>query len=604
MTPTLQQTQLLFSRSNKDNFTQTIRVVIYGRVSTEHEEQLSAFDNQMEWYSMLLRAHPNWNVVKKPYSDKSTGTNTKKRADFNQMIEDAMNGEFDLIVTREVCRFARNTIDSLFYTRMLKSKNVEVYFVNDGIWSLDSDGELRLTIISALAQEESRKISERVRAGQLISRENGILYGHNAFGYKHIKGEKSEDSHYILDVEESATVRRIFDLYLAGYGMKAICSKLIEEGRKNASGLVKFDCTQISRILDNKLYAGYVVYNKSHKEDFLGKRIVNHDKSTYQYIKSDKVIPIITEDEYDRVQMIKQNRKKSTKGKAQCKRESTDRYTKKLVCSCGKSYQKFKWHVLTDGTKVWGYQCRNIINNKSAGFREKNGQSTDGYCSVPSVCQWKLDFMLDSIVKELWEDPSQTIDKLLNIVAANYTANNDNDEKIKRIQLLKEEISKIMTRKENLEMKWLDGKLNDSDHDRLCGVLDTNIDTFQSEINALTALIEEVPDAAALEEKMNNIRLMEQLLLNNDNLTKLNIDDTFIDTFIARITPCEDRKFKWYLNIGSGRGWGFFSEDAYELYDYYTLSYSQAQRYRKARNQYLRKNQWEDIKVEIYIRTN
>lgn len=181
-----QPVQILYNRSFKDNYTQKIRVAIYGRISTEHEEQLSAFDNQMEWYSMLLRAHPNWDVVKKPYSDKSTGTNTKKRSDFNQMIEDAMNGEFDLIVTREVCRFARNTIDSLFYTRMLKTKKVEVYFVNDGIWSLDSDGELRLTIISALAQEESRKISERVRAGQLISRENGILYGYNAFGYKHV----------------------------------------------------------------------------------------------------------------------------------------------------------------------------------------------------------------------------------------------------------------------------------------------------------------------------------------------------------------------------------------------------------------------------------
>ncbi|MCQ2497700.1 MAG: recombinase family protein [Lachnospiraceae bacterium] len=604
MTPTMQQTPILFSRSNKDNYTQPIRVAIYGRVSTEHEEQLSAFDNQMEWYSMLLKTHPNWNVVRRPYSDKSTGTNTKKRDDFNQMIDDAMNGQFDLIITREVCRFARNTIDSLFYTRMLKNKKVEVYFVNDGIWSLDSDGELRLTIIAALAQDESRKISERVRAGQLISRENGILYGYNAFGYKHVKGEKSKDSHYILDVEDSATVRRIFDLYLAGYGMKAICSKLIEEGRKNASGLVKFDCTQISRILDNKLYAGFVVYNKSYKEDFLGKRIVNHDKSTYQYIKSDKVIPIITEEEYQRVQEIKNSRKKSTKGKAQCKRESTDRYTRKLVCSCGKSYQKFKWHVLANGTKVWGYQCRNIINNKSAKFRAQNGQSTDGYCSVPSVCQWKLDFMLDTIVKELWENPAATINKLLEIVSANYSTNNDNEEKLKRIQLLNDEIGKVMARKQALEMKWLDGKLNDADHERLCGVLNTNIETYQAEISALTNLIEDNPDSTDLEEKMNNIRLMEQLLLDGDNLTRLNIDDTFIDTFVARITPCEGRKFKWYLNIGSGRGWGFFSETAYELYDYFSLSYSQAQRYRKEHNQYLRKNQWEDITVEIYIRTN
>ena len=221
------------SRSNKDNYTAPINVAIYGRVSTEHEEQLSAFDNQMDWYSLLLSTHPNWNIVD-IYSDKASGTNTKRRKDFNRMINDAINHKFDLIVTREVCRFARNTVDSLNYVRLLSSNGIEVFFVNDGIWSLDTDGELRLTIISALAQDESRKISERVRDGQLISRKNGVLYGYNAFGYKHVKGEKSCESHYILDVEEATTVREIFDLYLSGYAIKAISAKLIAEGRKNA----------------------------------------------------------------------------------------------------------------------------------------------------------------------------------------------------------------------------------------------------------------------------------------------------------------------------------------------------------------------------------
>ena len=286
---------LLNTRSKKDNYFTPINVAIYGRISTEHEEQLSAFDNQMDWYSLLLSSHPNWNVVE-VYSDKASGTNTKRRKDFNRMITDAMNHKFDLIVTREVCRFARNTVDSLNYVRLLSSNNIEVFFVNDGIWSLDTNCELRLTIISALAQDESRKISERVRGGQLIRRKNGVLYGYNAFGYKHVKGEKSCDSHYIQDIEEAATVREIFDLYLSGYGMKAICSRLIAEGRKNASGLVKFDTTTVSRILNNKLYAGYIVYNKSHKDDFLSKRIPNRDSSTYEYVKTDKVEPIVTEE--------------------------------------------------------------------------------------------------------------------------------------------------------------------------------------------------------------------------------------------------------------------------------------------------------------------
>ncbi len=591
------------SRSNKDNYTAPINVAIYGRVSTEHEEQLSAFDNQMDWYSLLLSTHPNWNIVD-IYSDKASGTNTKRRKDFNRMINDAINHKFDLIVTREVCRFARNTVDSLNYVRLLSSNGIEVFFVNDGIWSLDTDGELRLTIISALAQDESRKISERVRAGQLISRKNGVLYGYNAFGYKHVKGEKSCESHYILDVEEAATVREIFDLYLSGYGMKAISAKLIAEGRKNASGLVKFDSTSISRILNNKLYAGYLTYNKSHKADFLSKRVTNRDASTYEYVKTDKVEPIVTEEEFEQVQKLISRRKKKTTGLGQGKREATDRYTKKLVCSCGKSYKRFKWRVLNDGTPIYGYQCRNIVDNKSADFRTKNGQSGEGYCSLPSICQWKLDFMLEQVVKDIWESPAATIEKLLSIVSESYSENRETEERLKRISALQAEVEKVTARKHALEMKWLDGKLSDEDHDRLCSVLDNNIATYQTEIASINALLEQLPDLEDIEEKCKNIRHMEQVLIDNSNLTTLSLNDEFVDSFITRIVPCEGRKYKWYINIGTGDYPGFFSESTYELYDYFSLGYNAAHSYRKSRNQYLRKNQWDDLKVEIYIRTS
>lgn len=596
-------TSIISTRSHKDNYSTPVKIAIYGRISTEHEQQLSAFDNQMDWYSLLLASHPNWEIVD-TYSDKASGTNTKRRKDFNRMISDAINHKFDVIITREVCRFARNTVDSLNYVRLLSANGIEVYFVNDGIWSLDTDGELRLTIISALAQDESRKISERVRAGQLISRKNGVLYGYNAFGYKHVKGEKSCESHYIQDVEEAATVREIFDLYLAGYGMKAISSKLIAEGRKNASGIVKFDATSISRILNNKLYAGYLTYNKSHKKDFLSKRVTNRDSSTYEYVKTDKVEPIITEEEYDQVQKLINSRKKKTSGKAQCKREATDRYTKKLVCSCGKTYKRFKWRTLEDGTNVYGYQCRNIVENKSAHFRVKNGQSTDGYCSLPGICQWKLDFMLEQVVRDVWENPSDTINKLLRIVSDSYSENGENEEKQKRIAVLQAEIEKVNSRKNSLEMKWLDGKLSDDDHDRLCTVLNNNISTYENEIASINSILQQVPDAEDIDSKLNNIRLMENTLIDNSNITTLSLNDEFVDTFVSRIVHCEGRKFKWYINIGSTIPQGFFSESAYELYDYFTLTYSTARAYRKSRNQYLRSNQWDDLKVEIYIFTS
>ena len=152
-------------------------IVFYGRVSSEHEAQLSALENQLQWYDDQAKYHPNWKVLRK-YIDKGiTGTQAKKRPSFMQMIEDAKQKKFDLIVTREVCRFARNTVDTLVVTRELKKYGVEVYFVEDNIWTMDGDGELRLTIMATLAQEESRKTSERVLAGQKISRDKGVLYG-------------------------------------------------------------------------------------------------------------------------------------------------------------------------------------------------------------------------------------------------------------------------------------------------------------------------------------------------------------------------------------------------------------------------------------------
>lgn len=190
-------------------------VVFYGRVSTEHEAQLAALENQMQWYEDQAKYHPNWTVLKSYIDRGITGTQAKKRPAFMEMLNDAKYHKFDLIVTREVCRFARNTVDTLVITRQLKEIGIEVYFVEDNIWTMDNDGELRLTIMATLAQEESRKTSERVRAGQKISRDNGVLYGNgNILGY-----DRLGDT-YVINEDQAETVRIIYDLYLKGNGFK------------------------------------------------------------------------------------------------------------------------------------------------------------------------------------------------------------------------------------------------------------------------------------------------------------------------------------------------------------------------------------------------
>lgn len=255
------------------------KAVFYGRVSTEHEAQLAALENQMQWYEDQAKYHPNWTVLDKYIDEGITGTQAKKRPAFMQMIEDAKQGDFDLIVTREVCRFARNTVDTLVMTRELKNYGVEVYFVEDNIWTMDGDGELRLTIMATLAQEESRKISERVRAGQKISRDNGVLYGSgNIIGYDRVNGT------YVINEDQAETVRMIFDLYLEGLGETKICKELCRRQRKDGHGNVSWSVSKISRILRNATYMGYKCYLKSYSNNYLEqKRIKNLDESTYLY---------------------------------------------------------------------------------------------------------------------------------------------------------------------------------------------------------------------------------------------------------------------------------------------------------------------------------
>ena len=318
-----------------------VRVCFYGRVSTQHEAQMNALENQIQWYESILSDHPNWEKIN-VYVDKGvTGTQAKKRQGFMQMIEDASKGEFDLICTREVSRFARNTLDSLNYTRQLGRMGVEVYFYNDNIWSCESDGELRLTLMSAMSQEESRHISERVLAGQSISRKKGVLYGNgNILGYRLVKGSKSSENTYEIIEEDAETVRMVYDFYLEGMGVKTIAAKMQELHRQTAKSGCKWDATKVLRILDNKTYAGYIGYHKSHTASFLDHaRVPVRDRSQYEYVKGD-FPAIIPEEKWNRVQSLKQKKVTCAGQGKYGKKRSKDRWVRVLVCECGRTYHK------------------------------------------------------------------------------------------------------------------------------------------------------------------------------------------------------------------------------------------------------------------------
>ena len=387
--------------------------------------------------------HPNWTVVGKYIDEGITGALAKKRPSFMKMIEDAKQRKFDLIVTREVCRFARNTVDTLVLTRELKNYGVEVYFVSDNIWTMDGDGELRLTIMATLAQEESRKISERVRAGQAVSRENGVLFGNgNIIGYDRV------GSTYVINPEQAATIRTIFELYSQGLGQMKIVNELTWRGCKDGNGNVKWSCIKISRILRNATYMGYLCYNKSKVNNFLEKRrIKNLDEDSFILKKGD-FEPIISEALWHQCENIRNGRIRkyqmpSGEERRRGIRIAQNLWVKKLRCRCGAGYNRFKWRVLRDGTPVYGYQCNYRTQNPAKTFVEKNHLDSQKYCDAIAICEWKLDLMAKMIFDQLWGDQRESVLKACQmiescILSTTLQTDSEKAEKQKKIEKLEQ----------------------------------------------------------------------------------------------------------------------------------------------------------------------
>lgn len=575
-----------------------VRVCFYGRVSTQHEAQINALDNQIQWYDSILSDHPNWEKVN-VYVDKGvTGTQAKKRQGFMKMIEDASQGKFDLICTREVSRFARNTLDSLNYTRLLSKMGVEVFFYNDNIWSCESDGELRLTIMSAMSQEEARHISDRVLAGQAISRKNGVLYGNgNILGYRLVKGNKSTENTYEIVEEEAETVRMIYDYYLEGLGTKAIASKMQELHRKTARSGCKWDATKVLRILNNKTYAGYIGYNKSYTTSFLDhSRVATKDRSKYEYVKGN-FPAIISEEKWNRVQAIKGKKVTHIGNDTIGKRLSKDRWMRVLVCECGRSYKKYKWRTNQTGEVCCGYQCWNQIRNRKKSFRIAHNLDATGYCDVPSICEWKLDFMLKNILYRIWKNPKQTVKVLVQQISESYTEERGSDDSER--SRFQREYDRLKCREEML----LDMRLDNQ--------IDT--ETFESKRNQLTERMAEIDRklqtdtvldvVESTEDVSNMIARITEVLQNACELEQKQISEDLIDSLVSRVVPTEAGVFKWYLNTGLQENEDIsFSEKDYILYDTFYLDFEKAKAYRKTFGNFIRSNQWRNLNVEVYIK--
>ena len=275
------------------------RVAAYARVSTDNEEQQTSYEAQVDFYTRYIQSHPDWEFVGVYADEGISGTSTKKREGFNRMIADAMAGKIDLILTKSISRFARNTVDSLTAIRQLKEKGVEVYFEKENIYTLDAKGEVMITIMSSLAQEESRSISENVRWGKRKSMADGKV----SMAYKNFLGyERGEDGLPKIVEEEAKVVRKIYNLFLRGYTVRMIANCLTEQGVPTPSGKTQWSVSTIMSILQNEKYKGDALLQKTYIDDFLTKKVIRNHGEVQQYYVENSHPAIIDRSTFELVQ--------------------------------------------------------------------------------------------------------------------------------------------------------------------------------------------------------------------------------------------------------------------------------------------------------------
>ena len=325
------------------------RVAAYCRVSTDNEDQANSFESQQRYFKQYIERHPDWELYEVFADEGISGTNTKKRKEFNRMIACAKNGDFDLIITKEISRFARNTLDSIYYTRDLKKHGVGVIFMNDNINTLDSDAELRLAIMSSIAQEESRKTSERVKWGQKRQMEQGVVFGRSMLGYDVKNGKMT------INEDGAKTVRLIFHKFVnEGKGTHVIARELREAGI-NPMRVKEWQNTVILRIIRNEKYCGDLVQKKTYTPDFLShEKKYNRGQEEFVIIK-DHHEPIISRELFEEANRILDERSLSQEGKA--KHSNRYPFSGKIKCGrCGASYVA-RYKTRKDGSRYKAWRC-------------------------------------------------------------------------------------------------------------------------------------------------------------------------------------------------------------------------------------------------------
>lgn len=507
-----------------------LRVTFYARVSTEFNVQLNSLDNQITYYTDFIKNNPNWEYVEGYVDEGISGVSTAKRERFNEMIEDGKQGLFDLVITKEVSRFARNTLDSIRFTRELLSSGVAVFFQNDNINTIDEDSELRLTIMSSMAQDESRKISNRVRFGHHQAIKNGTVLGtNNMFGYN------KKDGKLTINEEEAEFIKELFEMYATGkFSMKQMEKHFYEKSIRNRKGK-KLSHSTMSNIIRNPKYKGYFVGNKVVITDLFTKKqkFLPEDEWVMYKDETGETVPaIVSEEIWDKANEVLYMRSQDVIT-AQHKTVHQNLFTGKLICAhCGKPYYR-KDAVGKGGEKMSKWVCSGKINN--------------GADSCPSHAIYESE--IKPVIEDIFKSGQQNIEELsacvLNLVSELLESNDNKNELIS--------LNKQLETQHKMKTKLLkfnaEGNMSDSEFFRMTKECDEEISKLQAQIDAIK---DSEKTEQEMKKELSNIKAI--LKAAEKHIDGEEIDKTFIDRYIKEIIVYPEKdvtRLEIRLNAGT-----------------------------------------------------
>lgn len=450
--------------SGRSIFDLKISVAYYARVSTEKDEQLNSLDNQRRYYEDFIRANPNWTFAGGYVDEGITGTSVAKREQFLKMIEDAKNGDFDLIITKEISRFARNTLDSIKYTRELLRHGVGVYFQNDNINTFDKDAELRLTIMSSIAQDEVRKLSERTRFGFKRAQENSVLLGqNNLYGYNKVNGQLE-----IVEAE-ARVVREVFERYVAGdLGLRAIANDLDSRGILGKQGK-PLTYSTLYGMIRNPKYKGCYAGRRYATRDYRDGRTYRLNEDKWIVHEDARVPAIVPEALWEEANRLLARRGQTMKQHAQAS-QNRYAYSGKLICA--KHGTTFHRHVYKSKRRG-DVECWNCKL-----YRLKGKQSG---CNSPTVYSSELDRILEIVFAKVCDEKSAAMQEYIQNLK-DYAAQQDHSSDL---AALEQEITVLSGKKEKLLELALAGALSNDEFKRRNDQYNIQLDDLEQQCCAL-----------------------------------------------------------------------------------------------------------------------